>query len=143
MNFRLDKELKISKLKKIIKLLNKTQNKVVKISVNGKLYDFSKIIENDDYAVFEPGDFKLIIKAGEWMIVEFDEELRLSKFRKIISIIKSKKIIKVKINGKYYDISKITDKKDMTIFEVDGVEESEVIKTDSVDKNDSAMYPDE
>ena len=37
MNFRLDKELKISKLKKIIKLLNKTQNKVVKISVNGKL----------------------------------------------------------------------------------------------------------
>jgi len=77
------------------------------------------------------------------MIVEFDEELRLSKFRKIISIIKSKKIIKVKINGKYYDISKITDKKDMTILEVDGVEESEVIKTDSVDKNDSAMYPDE
>lgn len=65
MNFRLDKELKISKLKKIIKLLNKTQNKVVKISVNGKLQDFSKIIENDDYAVFEPGDFKLINKAGE------------------------------------------------------------------------------
>ena len=69
------------------------------------------------------------------MIVEFDEELRLSKFRKIISIIKSKKIIIVKINGKYYDISKITDKKDMTIFEVDYSDESEVIKTDSVDKN--------
>lgn len=68
------------------------------------------------------------------MIVEFDEELRLSKFRKIISIIKSKKIIKVKINGKYYDISKITDKKDMTIFEVDYSDESEVIKMDSVDK---------
>ena len=122
MNFRLDAELKISKLKKIIKLLNKTQNKVVKISVNGKLYDFSKIIENEDYAIFEPGDFKLINNAGEWMIVEFDEELRLSKFRKIISIIKSKKIIKVKINDEYYDISRITDKKDMTIFEVDGVE---------------------
>lgn len=65
MNFRLDAELKISKLKKIIKLLNKTQNKVVKISVNGKLYDFSKIIENEDYAIFEPGDFKLINNAGE------------------------------------------------------------------------------
>lgn len=77
------------------------------------------------------------------MIVEFDEELRLSKFRKIISIIKSKKIIKVKINGKYYDISKITDKKDMTIFEVDYIDESEVIKANSIDKNDSAMYPDE
>ncbi len=77
------------------------------------------------------------------MIVEFDEELRLSKFRKIISIIKSKKIIKVKINGKYYDISKITDKKDMTIFEVDYSDESEVIKTNSIDKNDSAMYLDE
>lgn len=65
MNFRLDNELKISELKQIIKLLNKTQKKVVKISVNGKLYDISKIIDQKNYAVFELGDFKLIKKAGD------------------------------------------------------------------------------
>ena len=58
------------------------------------------------------------------MIIELDEELKLSKFRKIITLIaKSGKIIKVKINGKYYDISKISDKKEMTILEVDGFDE--------------------
>ena len=65
MNFTLDKELKISKLKRIIKLLNKTQTKVVKISVNGKLYDISRISDKDNYAVFELGDFELIKKAGD------------------------------------------------------------------------------
>ena len=63
------------------------------------------------------------------MIIELDEELRLSKFRKIMTLIaKSGKVIKVEINEKYYDISKITDKKEMTILEVDGVDESEIIK---------------
>ena len=56
-NFTLNDELKISKMKRIIKLLNKTQNKVVKVSVNGKLYDISKISDRGDYAVFELGDF--------------------------------------------------------------------------------------
>ena len=57
MNFTLNEELKISKIKRIIKLLNKTQNKVVKISVNGNLYDISKISDRGDYAVFELRDF--------------------------------------------------------------------------------------
>lgn len=56
-NFRLDKELKISKLKRIIKLLNKTRTKVVKISVNGKLYDISKVIEDNGTIIFELGEF--------------------------------------------------------------------------------------
>ena len=68
--------------------------------------------------------------------------MRLDKYLKVSRIIKRRTVAKdvcdggkVKINGKYYDISKITDKKDMTIFEVDYSDESEVIKTDSVDKN--------
>ena len=65
MNFKLDNELKISKLKKIIKLLNKTQKKVVKISVNGKLYDISKISDKEKYVIFELGDFELNKKAGD------------------------------------------------------------------------------
>ena len=56
-NFTLNNELKISKLKRIIKLLNKPQNKVVKISVNGKLYDISRISTPEGYAIFELGDF--------------------------------------------------------------------------------------
>ena len=53
------------------------------------------------------------------MIIELDEELKLSKFRKIITLIaKSGKVIKVEIKGKYYDISRITDKKEMTILEI-------------------------
>lgn len=65
MNFTLDKELKISKLKKIMKLLNKTNSKLVKVSVNGKLYDISKVTVIDKYATFELKDFSLIKKAGE------------------------------------------------------------------------------
>ena len=63
------------------------------------------------------------------MFIDLDEVLRLSRFRKIIGLIKSSKIIKVCINGQYYDISKIIDKKDMTIFEVDGVCESEIVES--------------
>ena len=67
------------------------------------------------------------------MIIDLDEELRLSKFRKIIKLIaKSGKIIKVSINGRYYDISQVIDKRDMTVFEVGDVDESEVIKTNSI-----------
>lgn len=52
------------------------------------------------------------------MIIDLDEELRLSRFRKIISLIKTRKVIKVSFNGRYYDITKIIDKKGMTIFEI-------------------------
>ena len=74
--------------------------------------------------------WEILVKFGDdQMIIELDDELRLSKFRKIMTLIaKSGKVIKVEINGKYYDISKITDKKEMTILEVDGVDESEIIK---------------
>ena len=54
------------------------------------------------------------------MIINIDEELRLSKFRKILKLIsKSNRIIKVSLDGKLYDISRITDKGDIIIFEID------------------------
>ena len=65
------------------------------------------------------------------MIIDLDDVLRLSKFRKIVAMMKTGKIIKVCINGQYYDISQIIDKKDMTILEVGDVDKSEFIKTDS------------
>ena len=57
MNFTLDKELKISKLKRILKLITKTQTKVVKISVNGELFDISRVIDLEDVAIFELDKF--------------------------------------------------------------------------------------
>jgi hypothetical protein len=65
MDFTLDKELKMSKLKKIIKLVTKHNKKLVKVSVNGKLYDISKVIVSDKYATFELRDFGLINTAGD------------------------------------------------------------------------------
>lgn len=54
------------------------------------------------------------------MIINIDEELKLSKFRRIIKLIsKSSRIIKISIDGQLYDISRIMDKNDMIIFEVD------------------------
>ena len=58
-DFVLDKELKMSKMRRIIKALNKTSKKVVKISFNGKLYDISRIYDNENYTVLELGDFEL------------------------------------------------------------------------------------
>lgn len=65
MDFTLDKELKISKFKRIIKLVTKHNKKMVKISVNGKFYDISKVIVSDKYATFELRDFALIKRAGD------------------------------------------------------------------------------
>ena len=76
--------------------------------------------------------WEILVELGdEQMIIELDEELRLSKFRKIMTLIaKSGKVIKVEINGKYYDISKITDKKEMAILEIN----DKTIKRLNVDK---------
>lgn len=57
MNFKLDNELKVSKLKKIFKLLNKTSKKLVKISADGKTYDITKIIDIDGVTILELGEF--------------------------------------------------------------------------------------
>ena len=51
--FAIKEELKISKLKKIFKELNKTRNKVLKISVNGVLYDISKISSEGKLTIIE------------------------------------------------------------------------------------------
>ena len=53
------------------------------------------------------------------MIIDIEEELKLSKFRKIIKLIsKSGRIIKISVDGQLHDISRIMDKDDMIIFEV-------------------------
>lgn len=59
------------------------------------------------------------------MIIDLDKELRLSKFRKIIKLLsKSSRVIKVSVNGDLYDITKVIDKKDVTIFVVGSFEDN-------------------
>lgn len=52
------------------------------------------------------------------MKIELDNELRISKFRRILLMFRSSNVIKILIDGQYYDISKVMDKEDVTIFEV-------------------------
>lgn len=52
-NFNLKEELGMSKLKRILKLVNKTQTKRVKISVDGKMYDIYKISGDDNLTILE------------------------------------------------------------------------------------------
>ena len=119
MIFTLDNELKISQLKVILKLLKKAGNKVVKISVNGTLYDISKIIDKQGFAIFELCELELAKKSQNDTVFEFAGDLKLSKFRKLINMIPgSGKIIKVSINGKCHDIFKVIDTQDIAIFEV-------------------------
>lgn len=52
------------------------------------------------------------------MIIDLEEELKLSRFRKIMALIPNSNVIKVYFNGKHHDIGKIIDKKDVLILEV-------------------------
>ena len=53
------------------------------------------------------------------MIIELDEELKLSRFRKIIGLVPNSSVIKVYANGRHYNIGRIIDKKDVTILEIE------------------------
>jgi hypothetical protein len=51
-------------------------------------------------------------------MIDLDEELKLSRFRRIMALIPSSNVIKVYVNGRHHDIGKIIDKKDVTILEI-------------------------
>ena len=52
-SFNINKELKISKLKRIFKSVHKTQYTLVKISVNGELHDISRILDDGSATILE------------------------------------------------------------------------------------------
>lgn len=53
------------------------------------------------------------------MDIEIGEELKLSKFRKILNLLSKTSVFKVSLNGQLYDISKIMDRGDVLIFQAD------------------------
>ena len=51
--------------------------------------------------------------------IDYGDELRLSKFRKIIKLISGKNVLQVSIKEELYNIIQIKDREDVLIFVVD------------------------
>lgn len=53
------------------------------------------------------------------MHIDYGEELRVSKFRKIMRMVSGKNVLKVSIKEEFYNIIQIKDRKDALILVVD------------------------
>ncbi len=125
MDIDLNKPLKISKLTKFMKLVNKPAKKTVKISIDDKLYGIRNVRNQEDCTILEIRGFKegFILPNYEndnFVIhIDYGDELRLSKFRKIIKLVSGKNVLKVSIKEELYNIIQIKDREDVLIFVVD------------------------
>ena len=125
MDLDLNKPLKISKLKKIMKLVNKPAKKTVQISVDHKLYEIRNVRDQEDRTILEIRGFKegFILpnyKNDNFVIhIDYGDELKLSKFRKILKLVSGKNVLKVSIKDELYNIIQIKDREEALIFVVD------------------------
>lgn len=121
----LNNPLSVSKLKKMMKLINKSAKKNVKISVDGNLYGVRNIRDRDDCTLLEIRGFKEgfvipdVEKDNFVIHVDYNEDLKLSKFRKILNLVSKKNILNVSIKGELYNIIQIKDRENELIFVVD------------------------
>ena len=112
MDIDLNKPLKISK-------------QIVKISVDDNLYGIRNVRDQEGYTILEIRGFKegFVLPNYEndnFVIhIDYGDELRLFKFRKIINLVSGKNVLKVSIKGEYYNIIQIKDREDALIFVVD------------------------
>ena len=125
MDIDLNKPLKISKLTNFMKLFNKPAKKIVKISVDDNLYGIRNVRDQEGYTILEIRGFKegFVLPNYEndnFVIhIDYGDELRLFKFRKIINLVSGKNVLKVSIKDEYYNIIQIKDREDALIFVVD------------------------
>lgn len=125
MEIELNKPLKISKLTQFLKLVNKTPKKTVKISVGEKLYGVKNVRNQEGNTILEIKDYKedyfpQDYKNDHFVIhIDYDEDLKLFKFRKIINLVPGKNLLKVSLNEQLYNINQIKDKDNVIIFVVD------------------------
>ena len=127
MDIDLNMPLTISKLKKFIKLVTKNAKKTVKVSVDGKLYGIRNFRDQKDRNVLEIRGYKegFIMPHYEddnFVIhIDYGEDLKFSKFRKILNNVVSSKnnVLIVSIKEKMYDIIQIKDRQEAIIFVVD------------------------
>lgn len=121
----LNKPLKISKLTSFMKLVNKPVKKTVKVSIGNKLYGIRNIRDQEGNTILEIRGYKEGYTHPNYendnfsIYIEYGEELRLSKFRKILNLLSGKNILKVSIKEELYNIIQINDREDALIFVVD------------------------
>lgn len=125
MDIDLNNPLKISKLIQFMKIINKTPKKTVKISVDDKLYGIRNVRDQKDQTILEIRGYKegFVLLNYEndnfVMHIDYGEELRVSKFRKIMRMVSGKNVLKVSIKEEFYNIIQIKDRKDALILVVD------------------------
>lgn len=125
MDIDLNNPLKISKLIQFMKIINKTPKKTVKISVDDKLYGIRNVRDQEDQTILEIRGYKegFVLLNYEndnfVMHIDYGEELRVSKFRKIMRMVSGKNVLKVSIKEEFYNIIQIKDRKDALILVVD------------------------
>ena len=125
MDIDLNKPLKISKLTKFMKLMNKPAKKTVKISVDDKLYGIRNIRDQEGNTIFEirgyeEGFIHPNYENDNFVIhIDYGDELRLSKFRKILKLVSGKNVLKISIKEELFNIIQIKDREDSLIFVVD------------------------
>ena len=97
----------------------------MKISVEDKLYGVKNVRNQDGNTILEIKDYKedyytQNYKNDHFVIhFDYDEDLKLFKFRKIINIVPGKNLLKVSLNEQLYNINQIKDKESVIIFVVD------------------------
>lgn len=113
------------RLKKIMKVLNKEYNKSVKVSVGCGVYKIKNIRDCNGSTILEIRGFEdesgiKNIEENKF-IFNFDneEELKLSRFRKILNLMSKGNDLKVSISGELYNILQIKDNINEIIFVTD------------------------
>ena len=145
MDIDLSKPLKISKLIRFIKLVNKTPKKTVRISIDETLYGIRNVRAQQDYTILGIRDYKEGLTFPNYendnfvIHIDYGDELRLSKFRKIIKLVSGKNVLKVSVNEELYNIIQIKDRKDAMIFVVDFKETQDTNKISDNTKNNTRM----
>lgn len=104
-----------------MKLVNKPVKKTVKISVDDKLYGIRNVRGQEDCTILTIRGYKeeFIFPNYEndnFVIhIDYGDDLRLSKFRKIVKLVSSKNLLKVSIKEELYNIIQINDREDTHI----------------------------
>lgn len=125
MDIDLNDPLKISEVIRFMKLINKTPKKTVKISVGDKLYGIRNVRNQEGLTILEIRGYKegFVLpnyKNDNFVIhIDYGDELRISKFRKIIKLISGKNVLKVSIKEEFYNVIQIKDREDALILVVD------------------------
>lgn len=134
MDIDLNMPLKVSKFNKFMKIINKNAKKTVKVSIDDELYGIRNFRDQNDKNILEIRGFKEGYVAPDYekdnftIHIDNGEQLKLTKFRKILKNLVANKnnVLKVSVKGKLHDIIQIKDREKYLIFVIDYLDESDI-----------------